>query len=140
MRVKILKDNTYSKFGKDSIEAEKLKEGDERDNWPDWYALDCKASGFVEILSAPATEPIEVVDLSTVKTLVAEDPQDGVERYKDAEPELAANVTDSAARLAKGFGVDLSKVTGTGKDGKITVNDVKAVIAAVKETTVGDEG
>lgn len=41
-----------------------------------------------------------------------------------AESEFEA--TDAAADLAEELGVDLADVEGTGKDGKITVGDVRA--------------
>lgn len=43
-----------------------------------------------------------------------------------AEPDA----TDAAARKAEELGVDLATVDGTGKDGRVTVNDVEAAAAA----------
>ena len=51
-----------------------------------------------------------------------------MERYKD-DVSADINVTSGAIKLAKGFGVDLDTVEGTGKDNKITVKDVKTAIA-----------
>lgn len=46
------------------------------------------------------------------------------------KPEPAEyDVSDAAATLAVESGLDLSKVKGTGKDGKITLPDVKALLA-----------
>ena len=39
-------------------------------------------------------------------------------------------VSDSVAEFAAEYGVDLEKVVGTGKDGRIKKSDVEAVIAA----------
>lgn len=39
-------------------------------------------------------------------------------------------VSDSVAEFAAEYGVDLEKVSGTGKDGRIKKSDVEAVIAA----------
>lgn len=38
------------------------------------------------------------------------------------------DVADSAAKLANEYGVDLSSVSGTGKDGRILKRDVQAVL------------
>src|SRR6266550_4514247 len=50
----------------------------------------------------------------------------------DAGLESAEEVeaTDAAAELAKKNGIELSDVKGTGAEGRVTVSDVKAAIAA----------
>lgn len=49
------------------------------------------------------------------------------------EVEVAAGAeveaTDAAINLAQELGIDLASIEGTGKDGKITVGDVRAVDA-----------
>lgn len=45
---------------------------------------------------------------------------------EDEEPK----VSEAVAEFAKEHGVDLDKVVGTGKDGRIKKSDVEAVIAA----------
>lgn len=46
----------------------------------------------------------------------------GKRYYEDIE------TTGAAAQLAAELGVDLSTIEGTGKDGRITVTDVKAAV------------
>jgi hypothetical protein len=50
---------------------------------------------------------------------------------KNREPEQPAEIeaTDTAVELAAANGVNLSTVTGTGKDGRVTVGDVRNAIA-----------
>lgn len=43
-----------------------------------------------------------------------------------AEEEEEVEATEAATELAEELGVDLGSVEGSGKDGKITVGDVKA--------------
>src|SRR5438093_1430427 len=50
---------------------------------------------------------------------------------KPAEGEVDA--TPAALDHAKSVGVDLTKIVGTGKDGKITKSDVEAAVAAQEE-------
>lgn len=40
------------------------------------------------------------------------------------------NATESAVKLAEEYGIDLSQVTGTGQDGRITKADVEGLIDA----------
>lgn len=47
----------------------------------------------------------------------------------EPEPEKKPDATDSAQELALANDVDLADVVGTGKDGRITVGDVREAIA-----------
>jgi pyruvate/2-oxoglutarate dehydrogenase complex dihydrolipoamide acyltransferase (E2) component len=44
-----------------------------------------------------------------------------------------AGATDAAIKLADESGIDLTDVTGTGKDGRITADDVTAAVEAKNE-------
>lgn len=52
--------------------------------------------------------------------------------YPDAAkaPDEEPKISEAVAEFAKAHGVDLDKVVGTGKDGRIKKSDVEAVIAA----------
>ena len=53
------------------------------------------------------------------------------EIINDQEPNEA---TVAAAKLAKENDIDLSNIKGSGHDNRITVNDVKKLIASAKQT------
>ena len=119
MKVVIKVAGRYSTFEGTKRGAEKLEVGDER-TWPDdVYAQDCIDAGMVKAV-------VEVKDMSTAETIVAEAPQTGVERYKNI-------ATTGAVQMADKFGLDLATVEPTGKGGKITVNDVRLALAAKDE-------
>lgn len=123
MRVKILVKGPYTKFDKSKRRAEVLEVGDVRD-WPDrQYAISCIEAKLVEQTSD--TPPV-VIDGSTVETIVELEPQEGVERYKDI-------ATSGAIKLADKVGIELDLVTGTGRDGKIVVEDVRKAMIDPEE-------
>lgn len=49
-------------------------------------------------------------------------------------PVVDVKITKDAEQLANDAGIDVSKIVGTGKDGKILVGDVEAAIDALNET------
>jgi pyruvate dehydrogenase E2 component (dihydrolipoamide acetyltransferase) len=57
----------------------------------------------------------------------------GTENIILLEDTRDAEATDAAVKLARKEGVNLSAVSGTGKDGTITVEDVQAAADAAKE-------
>ena len=56
-----------------------------------------------------------------------EDPDTAEEDEEPVSQEV--DVTDSARALAEECGVDLMEMTGTGKDGRITLGDVRKVLS-----------
>lgn len=101
MRVKILKDGLYSRFEGDKAHAQRL-EAEEVVDYPAWYARSLVDSGAAAF----------VVEISEVPQQVTAE----------------VGATDAARALAEERGVDLAAVKGTGKDGKITLKDIKAAL------------
>ena len=56
-----------------------------------------------------------------------------------ADTAVAIDATDAAIAYAKDHGVDLSKVTGTGKEGRITVMDVEKYFKELPEEEAEEE-
>lgn len=77
------------------------------------------------------SEPV-IMATGDVVTLTEEDAEPlllngHIVEVEDPDPPKA---TDAAVRLAEQEGIDLNTVTGTGKDGQITHDDVHAAIEA----------
>jgi pyruvate/2-oxoglutarate dehydrogenase complex dihydrolipoamide acyltransferase (E2) component len=70
------------------------------------------------------------VPMSVAENLVA---QETWEYVGDGPPEIGA--TDGAKKLAAEHNIDLDNVEGSGKDGRVTKEDVEA---AIEETAGGD--
>jgi len=79
-----------------------------------------------------------------VASAVAEEPQPAAEPMKQTKPQVASVSEKSqppppaspagpeARRVARELGIDLARVEGTGKGGRITVEDVRAAVAAIR--------
>lgn len=73
---------------------------------------------YSEESAGPDTRRASLAEEETVEEETSE------EEAEEEEEEVA--VTPAAAELAEELGVDLASMEGTGKDGKITVGDVRA--------------
>lgn len=79
----------------------------------------------------PCADDPEIVALANEPELVDEPAAETTPEPPEADAPLI-NATEDAWKLAGQNSVDLSKVTGTGKDGLIRVGDVRAAIEAKK--------
>lgn len=82
------------------------------------------------------------------ETISTDDPLDPVPSWmqlksdaaKEVEPEVSANISPAAAKLAEDFAINLEDINGTGKGGQITKGDVQRFIDANTKPAVADEG
>lgn len=124
-------------------------EADARNEAEEEAALEARDEGLVEAESDEAKNEVREAGIEAAeeaqeefKDEVESEESDAVEpesaagmdneaHHPDANPargEPAVEVTPAAEELAKEKGVDLSKVEGSGKDGKIIKPDVEAVV------------
>jgi hypothetical protein len=106
MRVKILVSQIYAEFQEDGKQGAVRREVGEIVDYPAWYAHSLVDSRYANIV---LTFVEEIEDLAEVV------PPDDV----------GIEATKKALELAEELGVDLSQIDGTGKDGKITIADVR---------------
>ena len=83
----------------------------------------------------PKSEPVASESLSSNPPVTVEgralegSPQDRMFRKDDLENRAAVpEVTPAAEKLAKENGIDLSKVPGSGVDGKVVIGDIKKLL------------
>lgn len=69
----------------------------------------CPACWYRVVIPEDATEEVEIVE-------------------EEMEPDDGIDATPSARALATEYGIDLSTIPGTGKDGRITRGDVEPFI------------
>lgn len=97
----------------------------------------CRREGeIVTVVVNPGPEYyIPIVELEAMDAeVVGQVPEVG--EAQEARPEA----TDAAVALAREAGIDLQTVAGTGKDGKITIGDVRSAVDDAKCDGDGPEG
>lgn len=109
MIVTILQDGIYSEFLGNKSGAVQRQKGDIVD-YPKWYALSLIDSGHV------------------IAGRVGDDRPVSMEEVTIEEVAIQLDVTNRARELAEELGIPLGEVEGTGKDGKITLADVRGAI------------
>ncbi len=115
----------------------------------DKIAIDVEAPG-TGILTGISAHPGDVIPIGTVIAYILEEGEElpasvptpaasesevvSAEKTKDAE----IQATPLARKMAETHGVDLSRVTPSGKGGKVTKDDVQSVLAPAGPVTSGD--
>lgn len=117
MLVKILVSGPYADFEtKPGFQkAQNLTAGDEVD-FPEWYAL-----------SLVESELAEATTLSYLEEAATAEDQPASAEEPEGEAVAEIDATDSARDYAAKNNIDLSQVSGTGANGRITLSDVKGV-------------
>lgn len=102
---------------------------------PDWAAEGDKGNPETAVDPDPFLDLVAQAPEKPVAALAAPDEESATEAPSEAQGQPAPGdgplATDSAKLHAEATGVDLSKVEGTGKDGKITQPDVAKAAAAI---------
>ena len=89
----------------------------------------------------PERSAIDRMDIGVVKILERNLPRDpaavagrGLETKPAAPPErsLVSLKTEDLVKLADGYGIDVKTLTGTGRGGKVTREDIATAISAAK--------
>lgn len=102
-------------------------------------STDPKTQGaFVEINECDFNDKVHTLFQPTVPAPVAPTPiRVGNE---NPPPPAPVNATDKALELAADAGIDITSVVGTGKNGKVTAEDVEAAIENLTEPGNAGEG
>ncbi len=93
----------------------------------DFPVFEVSVPGNDPHLAALAMQDIDALDAWDSVTVASDETTD-----EDA-PADGLNATDAARDLAADHGIDLATITGTGADGRITVDDVKGEINRIGE-------
>lgn len=87
------------------------------------YALDCEVCGRRLKVTTNRDEAQGVHYCPEHRPTV-------IESTETPPPTATISATEAALKLAEEYGIDLSQVTGTGQDGRITKADVEELIDA----------
>ncbi|MEZ4671720.1 MAG: dihydrolipoamide acetyltransferase family protein [Anaerolineae bacterium] len=87
--------------------------------------LEAVADGIIDSILVPANQPVAV---GTVLARIRSADESSSPPVVSASEERAPRISPIAQRLAREKGVDLSNVLGSGSNGRITQEDVQAVI------------
>lgn len=81
---------------------------------------------IIEIEEAPVEEVAK--EAEPEETNQAEEDEPEAEEAKESNKKVEVKITPAAKKAAKKFGIDISTVEGTGKDGQITKPDIDKMI------------
>ena len=87
-----------------------------------------------------ANKMVELLEQAEKHGYILPDQQTALDEYRaeqSTKEAVVANITSKAKGLAEDMGLDLDSITGTGKEGRITIKDVK--LAAENATTPEQE-